>query len=205
VEDQQPKRSYFVPVLLLLLVISVMGNVLLYTKVLSRQQDDRVQRGYAIIEAGTQAKRHIDAVLDNVSMLLAGGDISLRLAAKGALGAAFESADEVKRFIVEAEKTAGHPFSPPKRDANAFFSEIEQSLQQIANHDGPLTTEERAYLQMVAERYRLMKSIAEPFGYSEVTRDVALTAQAGGAWVEIAKKLLDIMNGPDSLIFIKER
>ena len=200
-EEQRPKRSFFVPVLLLLLLFSLTGNMLLASKQVAQKQEDRAQRGLTIINAGNQAKLHIDDVLANVTELLGSGDIAHRLAAKGALGAAFKRADDVQRFISEAEKSNGKPFTFTKRSAGTFLGQIEQSLQQVANHDGPLTGEEQAYLQTVKQVYEQLKSVIAPFDYKTMSKDVGLTVQAGGAWVEMGRKMLDAMNGPDRVVY----
>ncbi len=190
------------PVLLLLLVVSFTGNILLVSKRVSDDQEDRVQRGLAIIADGKQAKLHIDAVLTNVdAMLGSGSDISRRLAAKGALGAAFKQADEVIRFMGEAQKISGKSFPSTKRDAASFFGEAERSMLQLGNHDGPLTAPEQAYLQMMKQVYEQLKTDLAPFEYKTVSRDIGLTVQTGGAWVDMASRMQEAINAPDNVVF----
>ena len=88
-EEQKPKRPIFTPVVLLLLTLSMIGNVFLLTKSMQSNQDKLAERGYAILDAVPQTKLHIDQVLASVQVLLGTDDIGKRLAAKSALGAAF--------------------------------------------------------------------------------------------------------------------
>ncbi|UVI32129.1 hypothetical protein [Paenibacillus spongiae] len=202
---QQPKRSFFVPALLLLIVISVTFNVLLYSKSISREQEDRAQRGMAIISSGDNAKQHFQSVHDGIQALLADIDIASRLAAKSDVAAAFHHAPDVAAFIQEAEAVSGEPFTPAKRDAGTFTSQVERSLQELGNHEGPLTEAERLYLQELDSVYAKLKEASDPFSFSDTTKEIAITVQAGGKWIEISRQLLNIMNEPENVEFSAEK
>jgi len=200
-QQQQPKRSFFVPALLLLIVISVTVNVILYSKSLSRLQEDRVQRGLAIVDMGNNTKLHFQAVHAGVRALLASGDIASRLAAKSEVAAAFHNAADVASFLKEVETTSGTPNVVTNRDAATFTSQVEQSLQQLGNHEGALTEMERQYLQELDAVYSKLMEASDPIDFGEVTKPTAMTIQAGGKWVEIGTQLIGIMNEPENVVF----
>ncbi|MCQ6558337.1 hypothetical protein [Paenibacillus mendelii] len=204
-QQQQPKRSFFVPALLLLIVISVTVNVILYSKSISRAQEDRVQRGLAIASMGNNAKLHFQSVHAGVQALLAGSDMASRLAAKSEVSAAFHHAADVASFLHEAETTSGQPFTAAKRDAATFTSQVELSLQQLGNHEGALNEAERRYLQQLDAVYAKLKEASDPIDFGEVTKPAAMTIQAGGTWVEIGTKLFEIMNEPENVVFKGEK
>ncbi|MBW7473720.1 hypothetical protein K0T92_03050 [Paenibacillus oenotherae] len=200
-EQKQPRRSWFAPIVLVLLTFSLMGNVFLYSQILHSKQDVRVQRGFDIIESGNQAKQHIDSVLNNVRLLLGNDDMATRLLAKGSAALAFKQEQDLVRFIEEAEVSSKEPFAFAERKADAYLSQVEQSLIELGNHEGPLTDAERAYLSAIEQQYASMQGTIAEFSISTISRGTALTAQAGGRWVDIGKKLLEIMNEPDNVLF----
>lgn len=200
-ESHSPRRSYFVPVLLILLVVSLTGNVILYTKTIVHSQDERAERGKAIMNAGFQTKQHIADVLHTVELLSASGDIAGRLEAKSRLADAFDDRPEVESFFAEAEASNGKPLHNGARTPKEFLADVELALEQAGNHEGELTAGERAYLEMIGGVYAKLQQTASDLIYdgAEPKRDEALTAQADKRWIEIAASLNAIMNEPERL------
>ncbi|MFB9325489.1 hypothetical protein ACFFSY_06090 [Paenibacillus aurantiacus] len=200
-ERNSPKRSYFVPVLLLLLVVSLTGNVILYTKTIVHAQDERAERGEAIINAGYQTKQHIADVLHTIELLTSNADIASRLQTKSRLADAFDDRPEVEYFFTEAEVSNGKPLATGVRTPKDFLASVEQALEQVGNHEGELTAGEKEYLEQLGGIYAKLKQTASELIYDgEVPkRDEALTAQADKRWIDIAASLSAIMNEPASL------
>ncbi|MFC4103980.1 hypothetical protein [Paenibacillus xanthanilyticus] len=202
-EANSPKRSYFVPVLLLLLVVSLTGNVILYTRTIVHTQDERAERGEAIMNAGYQTKQHIADVLHTIELLTNSKDIASRLEAKSRLADAFDDRPEVEYFFAEAEASNGKPLHGGARSPQDFLAGVEQALEKAGNHEGELTSGERDYLAMLGGVYAKLQETASDLIYDgEVPkRDEALTAQADKRWIEIAASLAAIMNEPEQLEF----
>jgi len=209
VNQKQPeaKRPYFTAVMLVLLVVSVMGNVALYSKSISQQQEERIQRGFVIMQSGSEAKKHFEGVTAQVRELLASDQIADRLLLKSKLAASFHNVKSVTQFIAEAEVSHGEPFPAPNRKAEDFLADTEQSFEQLGNHDGPLTGGEREYLEMVETVYAKLTETLESFGYENnlTDRAIALTIQAGGKWVDQGGELLAHMNEPASVAFVSAK
>ncbi|QYR20146.1 hypothetical protein KZ483_20130 [Paenibacillus sp. sptzw28] len=203
-EEPKTKRPIFTPVVLLLLVFSLMGNVYLYSKQLQNDRDRRIQRGLDIIKAGNQTKQHIDSVKAGVGKLLDENSIADRISAKTALEAAFDHASELVRFIDEAQISNGRPFTFTKRNATTFLGQVEQSTLLIGNHEGPLTEAERTYLQQVEAWYTQLKATADSFKQDTSSDAAALVIQVKKEWIETGRKLLSIMNEPENVMFKQE-
>lgn len=202
-EQKQPRRSWFAPIMLVLLTLSLMGNVFLYSGSIHEKQDERVQRGFTIIESGNNAKQHIDSVLNNVRLMLDNDTIPTRLLAKSSLILAFKNEKDLVTFIEEAEVSSSEPFTFADRTAETYMSQVEASLIEVANHEGPLTEAERNYLSLIEGQYAQMQAIIANFDLSTISKGTALTIQAGGKWVAMGKNLLEIMNEPDDVVFKK--
>jgi len=209
VNQKQPeaKRPYFTAVLLVLLLASVMGNVALYSKSISQQQEERIQRGFVIMQSGSEAKKHFASVTAHVQALLASDDIADRLLLKSKLAASFHNAKSVSQFIAEAEVSHGESYPAPHRKAEEFLADTELSFEQLGNHDGPLTGGEREYLELVKSVYTKLTETLESFDYenNNTDRAIALTVQAGGKWVDQGGELLAHMNEPASVAFVSRQ
>ncbi|MFD0715079.1 hypothetical protein [Paenibacillus sp. GCM10027626] len=200
-KETETKRTYFVPALLLIILLSVIGNVVLYSKMITYKQEERSARGISIIESGMAAKEHFRAVIANVRLLLEDESMPARISAKSKLAFAYGAAGDVERFVAEAEQNNAEPFKYAHRDTAAFLAEAGQTLTQLGAHEGKLTSEERQYLQMIEEIYVKLEEAVKAFDYDEstMTSSIALTVQAGGKWVEMAGKLVEAMNEPKQL------
>ncbi|MBB3108984.1 hypothetical protein FHS18_001036 [Paenibacillus phyllosphaerae] len=201
-EQDKPKRSYFVPALLLIIVISLTGNIVLYTKTMLNNQDDWARRGHTIIHSGVQLQQHIDKVLSTIQSLETASDVPSRLEAKSSVSSAFDSLNAVETFFAEAETSNGAPLQAERRTASEFLVQAEQSLVDLGNHEGTLTAEEKAYLAMLKSTYTKLKEKADGFIYTDdATREEALTARADKRWVTMASELQTIMNEPEQMVF----
>lgn len=200
-EQKQPRRSWFSPIVLVLLTLSLMGNMFLYSQTIYEKQEVRVQRGFGIIESGNNAKQHIDSVLNNVRLMLDNDDISTRLLAKSSFILAFKNEKDLVKFIEEAGVSSSEPFTFADRTAETYMTQVEASLIEVANHGGPLTEAERSYLAMIEQQYAGMQEIIADFDISTISKGTALTIQAGGKWVTMGRKLLEIMNEEDNVLF----
>ncbi|MBW7455211.1 hypothetical protein ACFOLF_06875 [Paenibacillus sepulcri] len=200
-EEHQPKRPIFTPIVLLMLVISLIGNVFFVTKLIQHDKDDRVSRGMSIINAGNQAKLHVDAVQANVQKLLDNDAIDSRISTKTALQAAFKQAQSLIILLDQAGAASKEPFAFKNRNAQTFLSQVEQSTTMIGNHEGPLTEAERSYLQQLESWYTQLKTTIASFDEDTLSETSAQTILIDPKWVDMSRKLLDIMNEPASVMY----
>lgn len=188
------KRSYTVPVLLVLLTFCLIGNVLLYSMKLQNGQDDKRAEGERIIASGIAAKAHVRSVAALLGQLAASADSADRTATMYALGQAFQNASELPAFIEAAETRTLAERQPAVRSAAAFVTETERALSAIGSHAGPLTEKEKADVAAIAEPYTQLSAALESFDLNASDKMVAMSAQSGGSWVELGLKLQQIID-----------
>ncbi|GGG10758.1 hypothetical protein [Paenibacillus abyssi] len=200
-EQQAPKRSMFAPIVLVLLVMSMTGNVLLYSQKLHTDLSKREERGERIIMSAWDSKLHIDSLLEQVTRLLESTDVKERIEAKQGIGFAFQKSSAISAFVEEAQAKEPRETAGGQRDASAFISDIELSLRSIANHEDALTAEERAYLTLVKDIYTKLQEPIHRFSVTELTEQNALTTENGGQWIELAYSMLSIMNEQEEMLY----
>ncbi|AZN40459.1 hypothetical protein [Paenibacillus albus] len=188
-EEQQKKRPIFTPVILLLLTMSLMGNVVLYTKKIQNDQDTKVARGNTIIQSGNETKGHFKLIADTAQHMLDKQDVPSRLADKSKLLAAFQTAPQVIQFIKEAEISKGQSFQADKQDASAFMKQAQTRLTNLGNHEGPLKANETEFLQGLIKTYQACAETMQPFDHDTWSQTNALTILVDKEWVAMAEKL----------------
>lgn len=201
VEEQPKKKPIFTPIVLILLTMSLIGNMFLYTKSLQNSQDDRVARGTAIMTTGNTAKIFFDQAITDIGEWVAGKDDTARAAAKSKLLVAYAQANAVTAFIAEAEKTNGQPFPAAKRQPAEFIAQSLQSLQIVGNHDGALQENELAYLQLLERAFKTSQEALSSFSHDTVNKEQSLLILVDKQWPPIAGKISEAMNEPDEVAF----
>ncbi|GGD71521.1 hypothetical protein [Paenibacillus nasutitermitis] len=203
-EEQQTKRHIFTPIVLVLLVFSLIGNVYLITKLMHHDQDKRVSRGLAVINAGNEAKLHVESVQYNVKELLDQNDIAGRISSKTALQAAFKQAQSLNTLVNEANESSKEPITFTKRTSATFLSQVEQSTGMIGNHEGALSESERSYLKQVEEWYAQLQAALSTFDEDTLSEIAAQTILVDDSWVKMTQKLQSIMDEPANVMYQPE-
>lgn len=194
--NEQPaaKRSWFAPVMLLLLVFSLIGNVVLYSTKLVNDQAGREREGERIIRSAWDARAHADALIAALQALLNSEDASARIQAKQAIGFAFEHAGGLIYLVDTALPRYDSASAVQSRSAAQFIESIESALSAMGNQASKLTAAGEAYVSQLIETYTQMQTELATFPYTELTTQNALRAENGDGWVGIAGKLLIALN-----------
>ncbi|MWC27505.1 hypothetical protein [Paenibacillus sp. MMS18-CY102] len=193
-KETTKKRSFTVPILLVLLTFCLIGNVLLYSLKLQNGQDGKRAQGEEIITAGLEAKQHVQLVAASLEQLAASADAADRTTVMFALGQAFQFASQLPAFIEAAESRTLPPHKPAIQAPEAFVADAERSLAAVGSHAGALTEKEKQYVAAMSEQYKQLSAILEPFGLDPKDKMVAMSTQSGGSWVEIGQKLQQIID-----------
>lgn len=180
-DQQSKKRSYAMPITLLLLVFSLTGNVFLYSQSLQGVQDDKFEKGTAIVEAASKAISYYQTVLDDTNAILEGKEFED--------GAIIRDASGVADFL----RLAGHFEEDSTYDNGQVYSymmDVDNSLAAIKENDDTLTEQETLYLKSVQEIYSKQLAILEEFNLdADKTRGGAIQIGAGIGWLDMAKRL----------------
>jgi|GEM_PF-2931784 hypothetical protein len=180
-EKQPKKRSFALPITLLLLVFSLTGNVFLYSQSLQGDQDDKFEKGQEIVEAATQAVSYYQAVLDDTNAILDGKTAEAGTVIRDASGVA-EFLKQASSFNEDSEFDSGQIYSQ--------MIDVSNSLAYIKQQDGTLTEQESGYLKSLQEIYSKQLDIMKQFNLaSNKTRSGAIQLGAGIGWLDIARQL----------------
>lgn len=180
-EHQSKKRSFALPITLLLLVFSLTGNVYLYSQSLQGEQNDKYEKGLEIIDAAAKAVSYYQAVLDNTNAILEGTTAED--------GSVIRDASGVTGFLQQASSfDEANKFDPDH--IYSYLIDVDNSLAYIKQQDGTLTEKQSGYLKSLQEIYSKQLDILNKFNLdSGKTRSGAIQIGAGIGWLDIAKQL----------------
>lgn len=196
------KRSYTVPVLLVLMVIMGIVIVTLLTRWLVAEQKIRTDEGRqlaaqyaACVSFGEGLEREAEALAETDSAVK-------RLPVKARWGALMPVAQTCADLLVEAAVRAGESRERADAGIRAALRTVEERLAPVGNHEGPLTEEEA---RLVAAAAEAAGAWTEALGaYRVPTSDQNYRIMAGGGpWIEAAqeaaavlRKLADRLQAP---------
>lgn len=194
-QQQTGKRSIALPITLVLLVFSLIGNVFLYSQFLQHKQENNYETGKQIFEEASQTKQYFEQVIPELEALLQIEQPEARLDVKFRAGAAIRYGEAVVDLTAEAQRITGQKelFNPEL--TQAFVTKVEKSLMTIGSHSGPLTEEERVYLLTLKESFESMSGIMSGFNMNIADNRIALIRLSSGLdWTELVEQLLPVMN-----------
>ena len=186
------RRSYTIPVMLLIMVILGIIIVTLLTRLLVTEQrlvtheGKRLAKGYAAcVSLGAQAVPALEA-------LLAAETAVDRLPVKAQLGALQPLADGCTELIAEAAARAGN--NPPEAEAAVrdALDRIAAKFGPVGNHDGPLTEGERAMVEAALDTAKAWSDALRVYRVPESDQNYRLM-EGGGPWVDAAVRAASLL------------
>jgi len=194
-KEQSGKRSLALPITLLLLVMSVMGNVLLSTKNIGYTRDQTVDEGRAVFTQLEKGKSDL-AYWSRLA-----GEAVASPAAENGIGrvtAAYLS-ESIARgeahlgsLLDTAEKLDVSAFEGAAGAYADFMADRKEKLAAIGAGSGPLADAERAALEGSKTSFEEMEELLTEFHYAGSDNKNVLIRLAGGHdWLPIAAKLRD--------------
>jgi len=186
------RRSYTIPVMLVIMVILGIIIVTLLTRLLVAEQrlvtheGKRLAKGYAAcVSLGAQAVPALEALLSAETAVD-------RLPVKAQLGALKPLADDCAELVVEAAGREGQ--DPP--EAEAAFREaldrIAAKFGPVGNHEGPLTESERAMAEAALEAAKAWSDALRVYRVPESDQNYRLM-EGGGPWVDAAGQAASLL------------
>ncbi|WP_127533006.1 hypothetical protein [Paenibacillus kobensis] len=184
------KRTYTVPVLLVLLTGSLIGIVLLFSLNLQHNQETNRQQGEDIIKAGQAAKAHVNEVAFSLDKLAASSGEADRLSLLYNLGYSFRGSDALLAFIEASEEHAAPGGQTQTSDQpRKLLEAISDTLDGIGAHPGQLNDIEAQYVKQVLVLYQQLEQTLSGFTLETGDKMVEMTAQTGGSWVQLGQQL----------------
>ncbi|PWV95401.1 hypothetical protein DFQ01_1273 [Paenibacillus cellulosilyticus] len=185
--NTKKKRSYTVPVVLIMLTFSLIGNVFLYSQHLQNGQDKKQADGLAIINDGLAAKAHVDAALNALNGLEA-STAADRPELLYKLGQASADQVDLLAFIVDARKHTLSPTISDEQSVNALQA-LNSKFAAIGAMSGELTAEDKQAIQSLRTLYSKLKEQLASFKLESGDKMVEMSVLTGGSWVDIGLAL----------------
>lgn len=195
---EQRKRPVALPVTLLLLVISLIGNVFLYSKYLQNEQDRNYEKGQAIGQAAVSAGDFYNNALSGLGHLLESETLNQRTQALFELGKAYGSSQGVTDFIALAHDMQGT--AQNEDELYKTLAAAEQDLSGIGGYEGKLTEADWNKVLLLQSDYQEQRDILFAFNFDALDiRSSSIRLGAGFGWLDIAEKLEQaVLQGPDA-------
>ncbi|WP_123039806.1 hypothetical protein [Cohnella candidum] len=181
------KRSYTVPVLLLIITGLAILLMLIYSKLLFTQQKEYTDAGKRLAERYNYALIFADRLGTGADLLLKDGSVADRLKAKKLLGEASMAGGETVGILAEASsRSTGQSFEeafkPVSEAMTRIMSEQAGNVYGVSEHEGALTAEEKELLTAVRDGASKMKEQLLVFRPPTVDSGYR-TMNAGGEWI----------------------
>ena len=202
-QEESQRRGWFAPIVLVLLVLSLIGNVYLYSEKLQDGKAERKEQGLAIIVHTMDAHSMIQGIGNRLETIATTDSLETRMVQKQELTRLMQHGqDTIGTLVALADGRGGRtPLEEADAQAvNSFLSTAGAAMIAIGNHADPLTAEEAAYVAMLQDSFIALEEISVQFDFvAEPTEMMALQAAGGGAWVDIAYELASAMRKADLL------
>lgn len=196
-EEVTNKRSYTIPVLLLILTGMAILLVLVASRLLLVQQAEKAEDGQRLADQYTQTILFAGKLNDGAALLLEQGDLPSRLKGMARIGEAANAAAEAKRLLADAlSRLSGLSADAALRSvseaADRLVGDSQGVLYSIGERDGPLTAEEKRTLERVQEAsVRMREALA---GFHVPSGDAGFRSMAAGeGWVQPALEAADTL------------
>jgi len=183
------KRTYTVPILLVIIVLLATFIMISYSKLLFTQQEQVTERGKGLSEQYGYAMLFADRLNASVDGLLNAKSEIDRLRAMKLLGEAELASGEATGLLTEAENrhSGQKKEEAAKPILEAFHALIgeDSAVLKAIEHEGPLTTEEIAELTLIRDGMAQLQNILKGFRLP--------SAEAGfrqmitlGEWIDVS-------------------
>lgn len=183
----ETKRSYTVPILLVLMVIMGIVIVTLLTRLLVAEQKIRTEEGRQLA-AQYAACVAFGEGLDREAEALAAADSPVdRLPVKARLGALMPLAQPCAELLVEAAGRAGEDRERAEADIRAALRTVEERLLPAGDHEGPLTEDEARLAAAAAEAAAAWTEALRVYRVPDSDQNYRIMA-GGGPWIEAARQ-----------------
>ncbi|WP_028610366.1 hypothetical protein [Paenibacillus harenae] len=194
--EQQPagKRPIALPVTLVLLVFSLVGNVFLYSQSLQNMQGNKFEAGERIFTAAAESRQYFEELVVQLDALLASELLEKRAEIKYDAGKISQKGRSVVLLAEEAQKLNGNGNSEAEI-ASAYIKNVDSSLQSIGNYEGPLNDPDIVNLQALKQSASSLAGVMSGFNLKMKDNRTAIIRLASGAeWLDLMDELQRLMS-----------
>ncbi|MBB6675572.1 hypothetical protein [Cohnella nanjingensis] len=184
------KRTYTVPVLLILMTLMAILIVVLFSRVLLDSQSLKTERGHRLAERYTYCQAYASALEEYSAGMLSAKDEGGRLAAQTLQGRLAPTGGECLGLLYESGIRAGEAKDQATSAVTLPLNAIQDKLEPIGLKGGELSADERKTLETVhagaVELEQTLQAYSVPTGDQRYRQ-----MQAGVEWLPVARQARD--------------
>lgn len=193
-QQQLGKRSIALPITLVILVFSLIGNVFLYSQFLQHKQEQKFVKGQGIYAAAAESRQFLDAMIPLLDSLQQSKSIEERLVLKFDAGKLAADGRAMAELTAEAASISAEPESLDSNLTSTYLSDVENGLQTIGRYEGPLNEAERAYILALKSSFEAMSGVMKSFNTNiGDNRSAIIRLSSGLDWIQLVVKLQKLM------------
>ncbi|MCA0754598.1 hypothetical protein KP806_06010 [Paenibacillus sp. N4] len=194
-QQQTGKRSAALPITLILLVFSLIGNVFLYSQALQRQQDSKFETGKTIYEDAMTAGQFFEELSVQLDTLIQSRGMEERQAALVMAGMAIQKRGSLLELAAAAKRLAPDGTKIDEEAFASFAGKVDAIfLQPPGAYEGPLKDTDREKLNVLKEYADRMAEAVGGLNASIADNRTALIRLAAGAdWLDRVAKLQQLI------------
>lgn len=181
------------PIMLVLLVMSLMGNILLMTKNIEHSRGNEVEAGEVVYDGFVQSRDHLAVWSGYMDQVVApkGGEASLsRLSASHLASLVASDEGGLSVLMASSAEIGGAEYADAAQQYEGFRKKLAEELAAIGNGNGPLQGSELEKISAVQALFVQLTEQLGQFHYEmEGDRNSLIRLSAGHDWLEIAKEL----------------
>lgn len=198
--DQQKtgKRPLALPITLILLVMSLMGNVLLYTKHIENSRGNEQEQGQSIVNSFKESQSDLAYWSEFVNRIEEYPDSESELARQAAahLAEALQrnGSEGLSEMMIKAAEINAERFEGATDDYAAYIKWLSDRLLAIGEGSGPLNPDEKKAVENTKLSFGELTERLAAFPYQAEGNRNALIRLAGGYdWLDTADLIKESM------------
>ncbi|MDQ6421123.1 hypothetical protein RB620_16975 [Paenibacillus sp. LHD-117] len=192
-KQQSGKRPLALPITLLILVMSVMGNVLLYTKNIEHSRGKAEAEGLAVYTHFEKAREELAywiRLADEAAGAANANNEASRITAAYLSEAIARGEGELGALFLKAKELDETRFGEAPQAYESYIGRLGAFLAAIGKGSGPLSNDElEALASSKSDFLELDKLLGEFYYGGTDNRNVLVRLSGGHDWLTIAEKL----------------
>lgn len=189
------KRPIALPITLVLLVFSLIGNVFLYSQYLQNKQQNNYEIGQTVIEKLTESRLYAQEMMKAIDGLAQSSTQAERYGLAYQIGRAATLGYSVSELMMEAGQLSEGDGASGAEEAEAYVNAAAAKLTGVAHQVGKLSDNDQEQLAALKADFEEMEHALGGFNYAiGENRTASIRLASGYEWVDIANKVRQVIN-----------
>ncbi|MGO4544398.1 hypothetical protein AB4Z29_06345 [Paenibacillus sp. 2TAB23] len=188
------KRSLALPITLVILVFSLIGNVFLYSQFLQHKQQIKYDTGQRIYKAAVASQQYASEMLPLLDALLQSKALDERLDVLFHIGKLSAKGGGLTELAAEAAAISGDSAAWDTEVPAMYVSNAEAGLLAAGRYEGALNDSDAAYVTGLRGSYETLNGVLGKFNANVGETRIAVIRLASGLdWMKLAKQSMETM------------